>query len=130
MADTQMRYEFQPFCYKHQVEMKPTQTHRATEKVPTDRITFACSKAHCFVHYNSSQGYFLLTQNANGNLGKTEPGLLVRCERDRAPMFLFEFFPDRWTLHLWKCPLCKTVRANAEVSVQEPSLAQQRTVGD
>lgn len=119
MTATQARYEFQPFCYKHQVEMKPAQTLRTTERVPAQQITFACPRPECLLHYNSSLGYFLLPQNGRGKYGKPEPGLLVRCERDRAPMFLFEFFPNRWTLRLWKCPLCKTVRANAELSAAQ-----------
>ena len=118
-------YEFQPFCYKHQVEMKPKKTLPATAKGPTQGITFACPKPDCFLHYNRSRGYFLLTQNTSGNWDELEPGLLVRCEKDRSPMFLSEFFPDRWSLRLWKCPLCKTVRANAEISAaQESSRAQ------
>jgi len=116
MAATQMRHEFQPFCYKHQVEMKPNQKPRAIEKRPAQGITFVCPNRDCLVHYNSSKGYFAIAQDARGNLGQPEPGLLVRCEMDKAPMFLSEFFPDRWTLRLWKCPLCKTVRANPEVS--------------
>lgn len=115
MTATQTRYEFQPFCYKHQVEMNPKKTQPKTARGPTQQITFACPRHDCLVHYNTSQGYFLL-QNASGNRGKPEPGLLVRCERDRSPMYLSEFFPDRWSLRLWKCPLCHTVRANAEVS--------------
>ena len=125
MAATQMRYEFQPFCYMHQVEMKPKQTRQTTRNGPAQRTIFACPRADCLVHYDTSQGYFLLTRNADGNCGIPEPGLLVRCERDRAPMYLSEFFPDRWSLRLWKCPLCHTVRANADISAaQEPSLAQ------
>ena len=116
MAATQTKYEFQPFCYKHQVEMKPKKTLPITARGPTQGVTFACPKHDCLLHYNSSQGYFLLTQNAGGNGGKSEPAILVRCERDRSPMFLSEFFPDRRSLRLWKCPLCKTVRANAEMS--------------
>ena len=116
MAAKPARYEFQPFCYKHRVEMKPNHTLSTIEQRPTQSFTFACPKSDCFIHYNGSKGYFLLTQDASGNWGKPEPGLLVRCERDRAPMFLSEFFPDRWSLRLWKCPLCHTVRANAEVS--------------
>lgn len=122
MTATQSRYEFQPFCYKHQVEMKPKKTLPTTTK--GSGITFACPRPDCFVHYNSAKGYFMLTQNASGNWGETEPRLLVRCERDRAPMFLSEFFPDRWSLRLWKCPVCKTVRPNAEVSAaREANLA-------
>lgn len=116
MTAAQKSYEFLPFCYKHQVEMKPKQTRRTTENGATQQITFACPRRDCLIHYNSSQGYFLLTKDANGNGGEPEPGLVVPCERDRAPMYLSEFFPDRWSLRLWKCPVCKTVRANAEVS--------------
>ena len=115
MTATQRRYEFQPFCYKHQVEMKPNQTLRTFEKWPTQSITFACPNLDCLVHYNSAKGYFVLTHDARGNWGQLEPGPQVRCERDKALMFLSEFFPDRWSLRLWKCPLCKTVRANGEV---------------
>lgn len=125
MTAPQRRYEFQPFCYKHQVEMTPNRTLRTSKKGPIEQITFACPRADCLVRYNTSQGYFLLTQNASGNWGEPERGLLVRCERDRAPMYLSEFIPDRWSLRLWKCPLCHMVRANAEASAaQEPSLAQ------
>ena len=116
MTATQTRYEFQAFCYEHRVEMKPNQTLPATEKEPTHGITLACPKLDCMIHYNSSKGYFTLTQDARGNWGKPEPGPRVTCEKDGAPMYLSEFLPDRWSLHLWKCPLCKIVRANGEIS--------------
>ena len=115
MTATQKRHESQPFCYMHQVEMKPKQTLSTIEQRPTQGITFARPNPDCLVHYNSSKGYFVLTQDARGNWGKPEPGPVVRCERDLALMFLSEFFPDRWSLRLWKCPLCKAVRANGEV---------------
>ena len=115
MTATQKRYEFQPLCYMHHVEMKPNETLPTTEKRSPQGITFACPKPDCLVHYNNSKGYFMLTQNTSGNWGEPEPGPLVRCERDRSPMFLSEFLPDRWSLRLWKCPLCKIVRANGEV---------------
>lgn len=116
MAVPRAKYDVHPFCYKHRVEMKPNRTLSMIEQRPTQGITFVCPKSDCFIHYNSAKGYFLLTENANGSCVEPEPALLVRCERDRAPMYLSEFFPDRWSLRLWKCPLCKTVRANAEVS--------------
>ena len=116
MTSTQTRYEFQAFCYKHHIEMKPNQTLPATGNGRPQGITFACPKPDCMIRYNSSKGYFALTQDARGNWGKPELGPLVTCERDGAPMYLSEFFPDRWSLRLWKCPLCKTVRANGEIS--------------
>ena len=131
MGATQMRFEFRPFCYEHQVQMKPNQTLRTTEKWPNYGITFACPNPDCLVHYNSSKGYFLLTHDTSGNWGQPKPGPLILCEKDRSPMYLSEFFPDRRSLRLWKCPQCKTVRANAEISAaQAPSLTQQRSVGD
>ena len=125
MTTTRTRNGFQPLCYKHQVEMTPNQTLRTTERVPPQRITFACPRPDCLVHYNSTKGYFMLALNASGNWGEPEPGPLVACERDRAPMYLSEFIADRWALRLWKCPLCKTVCANAEFSAAgKPSLGQ------
>lgn len=82
MAATQMRYGFQPFCYEHQVEMKPNQTLRTIEKRPTQGITFACPKPDGLVYYNSARGYFMLTRDESGN----------------------------WGLRLGKCPFCKIVR--------------------
>ena len=124
MSATQTTYEFQPFCYKHHVEMKPKKDSPDDRKRPTRGITFACPRSDCFVHYHRSKGYFMLSQAENGNGIKPEPGLLVRCEKDREPMFLSEFFPDRWSVRLWKCPVCKTVRPNAEVSAaREANLA-------
>lgn len=117
MALTLMRFEFLPFCYRHNVEMKPDQTLPATEKEPAQPITFACPRAGCFVRYNSSNGYLVLTQDASGDWAGEDLGPLVRCEKDRAPMYLSEFLTERRNLRLWKCPICKTVRANAEVSV-------------
>lgn len=123
MAATQMRYEFQPFCYKHQVEMKANQTLRMIEKRPAQEITFTCLNPDCLVHYNSVMGYFTLTQHENGNGIKAEPGPRVRCESDGAPMCLSEFLPERRSLRLWKCPMCRLVRANGEISAaSEPSL--------
>ena len=125
MTTARTRNGYQPLCYKHQVEMNANQTLRTTEKVPTQLITFACPRPDCSVHYNSSKGYFMLALNAIRNWGEPEPGPLVRCERDRAPMYLSEFIPDRWALRLWKCPLCKTVRPNAEFSATgAPGFAQ------
>lgn len=33
-------------------------------------------------------------------------------------MYLSEYFPEKFGLSLWKCPLCKSVRANPEISAR------------
>ena len=107
MTATQTKYEFGPFCYEHHIKMDPNQTlPPRTENGRTQGITFACPAPGCLVLYNGAMGYFML-----------EPCPCVKCEKDGAPMYLSEYFPERPSLRLWKCPLCKTVRANGEASV-------------
>lgn len=114
MTATQIRSEFLPFCYEHHIVMNPDQILSTTEERPTHEATFACIEPDCLVRYNSSKGYFLLAEDASGNGVKPEPGPRVRCERDGAAMYLSEFLPERPSLRLWKCPLCRIVRANIE----------------
>ena len=116
MAATQVRHEFLPFCYEHHVEMNRNQIRATTEGGHTQEITFACPAPDCLVLFSSSMGYFMLDQDGNGNGIEAEPGPEVRREKDGAPMYLSEVLPERRSLRLWKCPLCKIVRANGEVS--------------
>ena len=99
-----MRYEFSPFCYEHHVEMNRNGILSTAKGGPTEGITFACPEPDCLVHYHSSKGYFMLSQDEKGNGIKPEPGPGVRCEKDGAPMYLSEFLPERRSLRLWKCP--------------------------
>lgn len=115
MAATQMIHGFQPFCYEHHVAMNSNGIH-ATAEGPTQETTFACREPACLVRYNSAKGYFMFTGDANGNGFKPEPGPQVNCEQDGAPMYLSEFLPERPSLRLWKCPRCRVVRANSEVT--------------
>lgn len=116
MPATQTRDGFQPFCYEHHVELNRNKIHSTTEGEPNQHITFACPVPDCLVQFNSSKGYFMLNQNGNGNGTGAQPGPRVRCETDGAPMYLSEILPERRSLRLWKCPVCKIVRANSDVS--------------
>lgn len=112
-----MEHEFLPFCYECHVEMNRIQILSMTRGMPARGISFVCPEPDCLVHYNSLKGYFVFSRAENGDGIKPEPGPEVRCEKDGAPMYLSEFLPERPSLRLWKCPLCRIVRANSETTV-------------
>jgi hypothetical protein len=73
------------------------------------KVIYACPKPTCQVHYSSSQGYFLLSENGHGLVTDSVPH--VRCEHDQIEMYLAEVIPEKRSFRLWKCPKCMTISA-------------------
>ena len=94
-----------PLCYEHHCEMKLYESSSSE-----DGMDYACDEPDCLVHYSSSDGYFLNTQDQ----------LLIKkcpipphqyCSTDRYPMYLLEVQPNQPSFRLWRCPKCNMSRS-------------------
>ena len=103
-----------PLCHEHHTEMRLTQVLLKTESEATETDPYVCPVPGCLVHYNTSHGYFIATQNGTGTDTDSMPR--VRCEQDGMPMYLAEVLPERRSFRLWKCPQCNMCRASGELS--------------
>jgi hypothetical protein len=110
MPATQPSKELRALCHEHHVEMRPNQSllNRAGKAKQT--LAYACTEPDCLVHYNTSRGYFTLTQNGNMNQMDMVPG--VRCPHDGTPMYLAEIDLEKRAFRLWRCPQCGGRRTN------------------
>ena len=72
-------------------------------------VVYACPKSTCQVHYSSSQGYFIPSEN--GHVLVTDSVPLVQCEYDHIYMYLAEVIPEKRSFRLWKCPKCNIISA-------------------
>jgi hypothetical protein len=105
MPIAQLRMEIKALCHEHHIQMKLNQIFVTTDGARTQVPAYACPEPDCVVHYSSSHGYFIPSQNGNG----VETNSLmprVRCEMDGMPMYLVEVLPERKSFRLWKCPKC------------------------
>jgi hypothetical protein len=82
-------------------------------KEPAETFLYTCREPGCFIHYDSSQGYFIEPQD-----GDSEPEIKpsVHCPKDGRLMYLAEVRPERKGFRLWKCPECNAIRTNGEFS--------------
>jgi hypothetical protein len=55
-----------PLCHEHHLQMRLTQVPLQTGSEPTQALVYACPEPDCFVNYNSSRGYFIVTDKRNG----------------------------------------------------------------
>ena len=94
-------------CYEHHTEMLPDCRSKYVR-----RFLYACREPGCFIHYYSSQGYFI--ENGDRSELEIKPG--VHCPKDGHVMYLAEVRPDRKSFRLWKCPDCGHLRTNGESS--------------
>jgi hypothetical protein len=112
MPATQPSKELRALCHEHHVEMRLNQSLSNSEGDATQTLAYACTDPDCPVHYNTSRGYFILSQDGNMNELDMVPG--VRCPHDGTPMYLAEI--DHWKrdFRLWRCPQCEASRSNEE----------------
>ncbi|SRR5712691_15125 len=105
-----------PLCHEHHTEMRLTQVLLKTESEATQTGAYVCPVPGCPVHYNTSHGYFINTQNEN----RIERDMMPRvaCSQDGVRMYLAEVRPTRWSFRLWRCPQCGVSHRN-----QDPVLA-------
>ena len=81
---------------------------------PAETFLYACREPSCFIHYHSSQGYFIEPQDGDKSEPEIKPG--VRCPKDEGVMYLAEVRPEKKSFRLWKCPECDATRTNGEIS--------------
>jgi hypothetical protein len=108
-----------PLCYEHHLEMRLTQVRLQTGSEPAQTLVYACPEPDCFVHYNSSGGYFIVTDNGSGF--DRDMMLEVRCSQDGLPMYLAEVLQAQRSFRLWRCPGCNSSRRNNDELSQAPA---------
>ena len=106
---TSTRKDLHVLCYEHHTEM--LLEHRSE---PTETFLYACREPGCFIHYYSSQGYFIELQDGDRGEPEIKPG--VHCPKDGRVMYLAEVRPERKSFRLWKCPECDAIHTNGEIS--------------
>jgi hypothetical protein len=109
----------QPLCYEHHLEMRLIQVPQRTGSEPAQTLVHACPERNCFVHYDSSRGYFIVTDNGNGIDQGTMPE--VWCSQDGLPMYLAEVLQAQRSFRLWRCPKCNLSRRNNDEFSQAPA---------
>ena len=119
MAATQLSKEFHALCHEHHVEMRFNQTLSKSEGGDTGTLAYACPEPDCLVRYNTSRGYFMLSQD--GNTSELDMVPRVRCFHDGMPMYLAETNPVKRGFRLWRCPQCDGRRTNDEGLIGEAS---------
>ena len=119
MPPLQKNSVLQPLCYEHHVEMRLTQLLLQTGNEPAQTLVYACPERNCFVHYNSSRGYFMVTDNGNGIDRDMMPE--VWCSRDGLPMYLAEVLQAQRSFRLWRCPRCNSSRRNSDELSHAPA---------
>ena len=102
----------QPLCHEHHLEMRLTQVPLQTGSEPSQTLVYACPEPDCFVHYDGSHGYFIVTDNGNGIDRDMMPE--VRCSQDGLPMYLAEVVPAQRSFRLWRCPQCNSSHRNED----------------
>jgi hypothetical protein len=116
MPTPQPSRQFRPLCYEHHTAMKMTQALTRGEDPPTEASTYACPQPDCTVHYNASNGYFVVPNN--GQAG-SDIAPRLKCPRDGQPMYLADTNPEKRDFRLWRCPQCDSTRTNEEGLVNE-----------
>src|SRR6266849_6297113 len=97
-------------CYEHHTEML---LKRRSESAETF-LYAACREPSCFIHYSSSQGYFIEPQDGDRSEPEIKPG--VHCPKDGRLMYLAEVRLERKSFRLSKCPECNAIGTNGEFS--------------
>jgi hypothetical protein len=106
------RKELHVLCYQHHTEM-PIRSRSESPEGPI----YVCEEPGCLIRYDSSQGYFLDTKDAETVELEVIPR--VSCSNDEQHMYLAEVMPERRSFRLWKCPRCNLSRINNEESSGE-----------
>lgn len=113
MPATQPSKELRAFCHEHHVEMRHRQSP-LNGGTAEQAAAYACTVPDCFVHYSTSRGYFISSQNGNGNENELDMVPEVRCPHDGTPMYLAEIDREKRDFRLWRCPQCNGKRTNEE----------------
>jgi hypothetical protein len=75
-------------------------------------MLYACQEPGCLIRYDTSNGYFLDTNDAKTIELEILPR--VNCSIDGQRMYLAEVMPKRRSFRLWKCPECNQSCINNE----------------
>jgi hypothetical protein len=111
---------FRPLCHEHHLEMSLTQVPLQTSSEPAHQtLVYACPEPDCFVHYDNSRGYFIVTYNGNEIDRDMMPAVL--CSQDESPMYLAEVLQEQSSFRLWRCPVCNSKRRNNDDLSQAPA---------
>jgi len=115
MPATQPSLDLRPLCHEHHVEMRLNQSLLNGENGATQTIAYRCTEPDCAVHYDTSRGYFLLSQNEDSEDKDARDALPeVRCPKDGVPMYLAEISPVKLSFRRWTCPQCGSGRTNEQ----------------
>jgi len=106
---TGTRKDLHILCYEHHTEML-----LECRSEPAETFLYACREPSCFIHYHSSQGYFIEPQNGDRIEPEIKPS--IPCPKDGGVMYLAEVRPEKKSFRLWKCPECDATRTNGEIS--------------
>jgi hypothetical protein len=112
MPATQPSKKLRALCHEHHMEMRLNQSLLYREGDAIRTLTYVCTEPDCLVHYNTSRGYFILSQN--GNMKEEDAVPRVRCPHDGTPMYLDEISVEKRDFRLWRCPQCEATRSNEE----------------
>jgi hypothetical protein len=119
MPPLQRNRALQPLCHEHHLEMRPTQVPLQTGSEVAETLVYACPEPDCLVHYNSSRGYFLVTDNGNGIDQDMMPE--VWCSQDGLPLYLAAVLWEQSSFRLWRCPRCNASRRNNDELSRAPA---------
>jgi hypothetical protein len=119
MPGTRPSKDLQPLCHEHHVEMRLNRSLLSSASDGSQTMAYGCTESDCLVHYNISLGYFMSSQNGNGDEMDVPR---VRCFLDGAPLYLAEVSPEKRSYRLWACPQCGARRTNEEGLAGRPSL--------
>jgi hypothetical protein len=111
---TSTRKDLHVLCYEHHTEML-----LECRSEPAETFLYACREPGCFVHYYSSQGYFIEPQDGDRSEPEIKPD--VHCPKDGRLMYLAEVRPEKKSFRLWKCPECDAICTNGEISTTAAS---------
>jgi hypothetical protein len=111
--------ELHPLCHEHHLEMRLTQVPLQTGSEPAQTLVYACPEPDCFVHYNSSRGYFVVAHNGNGVGRDMMPE--VWCSQDELPMYLAKVLQTPRSFRLWRCSKCNSARRNNDELLEAPA---------
>jgi hypothetical protein len=128
MPATQPSKDLRPLCHEHLLEMRLNRNFLNNGGDATQATAYGCTEPACLVRYNTSRGYFLLSQNGNGDEMEMLPK--VRCFLDGMPMYLAEIHPEKRSFRLWTCPQCGARRTNEEGLVGLASQGIQDLAGE
>jgi len=84
---------------------------------PAEELLYVCNEPGCLIRYNSSDGYFIDTEDAKAIEQELTPR--VSCPDDEHLMYLTEVRPEKRSFRLWKCPECNASRTNEESSPEQ-----------